>query len=186
MAEAGQTDFEFELISYDADYVEKSADVVAEQCREAGFRVKRTVIPSDSFWTDWTKYPWSTTQWGMRPLGVQILALAYRSGVPWNETGYTNEDFDRKLSVALSIADADRRSEAMKDIEFILQDSGIIIQPFWRSVYRHHVPGIWAPMHPTLQHHHSEWSLTSGGETCSSACATDLQCCNGTCKLICP
>jgi peptide/nickel transport system substrate-binding protein len=85
MTEAGQMDTEFELISYEADYVKNPGDVIAEHCREAGFKVKRTVIPGSSFWNDWTKYPWSTTEWNMRPLGVQILALAYRSGEAWNE-----------------------------------------------------------------------------------------------------
>jgi len=138
MTEAGQMDHEFELISYDADYVKDPADVVAAQMREAGFKVKRTIIPGSSFWNDWTKYPWSTTDWGMRPLGVQVLAIAYRSGEAWNESGYANPEFDKKLSAALAVADVDKRKELMKDVEFMLQDSGILIQAFWRSLYRHH------------------------------------------------
>jgi peptide/nickel transport system substrate-binding protein len=138
MTEAGQMDHEFELISYDAEYVKSPGDVIAAQCREAGFKVKRTVIPGSSFWNDWTKYPWSTTEWNMRPLGVQILALAYRTGEAWNEAAYSNPDFDKKLNAALAVADAAKRKELMKDIEAMLQDSGILIQPFWRSLYRHH------------------------------------------------
>jgi peptide/nickel transport system substrate-binding protein len=152
MAEAGQMDHEFELISYDAEYVKAPGDVIAAQCREAGFKVKRTVIPGSSFWNDWTKYPWSTTEWNMRPLGVQVLALAYRTGEAWNETAYANPDFDKKLNAALAVADADKRKELMKDVESILQDSGIIIQPFWRSLYRHHadyVKGLF--MHQTFE-----------------------------------
>ena len=38
------------------------------------------------------------------------------------------------------MADAGKRKELMKDIEGILQDDGIIIQPFWRSLYRHTKP----------------------------------------------
>lgn len=154
MAEAGHTNTEFELISYDAEYVKSPADVIAAQCREAGINVKRTVIPGSSFWNDWTKYPWSTTEWNMRPLGVQVLALAYRSGEAWNETAFSNPDFDAKLAAALAVADADKRRELMKDIEMILQDSGIIIQPFWRSLYRHsqsYVKGIF--MHQTFELH---------------------------------
>jgi peptide/nickel transport system substrate-binding protein len=138
MTEAGQMDHEFELISYDSDYVKDPADVVAAQMREAGFKVKRTIIPGTSFWNDWTKYPWSTTEWGMRPLGVQVLALAYRSGEAWNESAYANPDFDKKLNAALAIADTAKRKELMKDVEFILQDSGVLVQSFWRSLYRHH------------------------------------------------
>jgi peptide/nickel transport system substrate-binding protein len=154
MAEAGQSDTEFELISYEADYVKNPGDVIAEQCREAGIKVKRTVIPGSSFWNDWTKYPWSTTEWNMRPLGVQVLALAYRSGEAWNESAYSNPDFDAKLNAALAIADASKRKELMKDIEKILQDSGVIIQPFWRSLYRHTKPYVKnLDMHPTFELH---------------------------------
>ena len=152
MTEAGQMDHEFELISYDAEYVKNPGDVIAAQMREAGFKVKRTVIPGSSFWNDWTKYPWSTTEWNMRPLGVQILALAYRTGEAWNEAAYSNPEFDKKLNAALAVADAAKRKELMKDIEAILQDSGIIIQPFWRSLYRHHadyVKGLF--MHQTFE-----------------------------------
>ena len=109
------------------------------RCREAGFKVKRTVLPGSSFWNDWTKYPWSTTEWNMRPLGVQVLALAYRTGEAWNETAYSNPDFDAKLDAALAIADAGKRKELMKDIEEILQDS------------RHHHPAVLALALPPHQ-----------------------------------
>jgi peptide/nickel transport system substrate-binding protein len=152
MAEAGAANHEFELISTDDEYTKSPGDVIAAQCREAGINVKRTVIPGSSFWNDWTKYPWSTTEWNMRPLGVQVLALAYRTGEAWNETAYSNPDFDKKLGAALAIANAGKRKELMKDIEMILQDSGILIQAFWRSLYRHHatyVKGLF--MHQTFE-----------------------------------
>ncbi len=159
MTEAGQMDHEFELISYEQDYVKNPGDVIAEQCRQAGFKVKRTVIPGSTFWNDWTKYPWSTTEWNMRPLGVQVLALAYRSGEAWNESAYSNPDFDKKLNAALAVADADKRKEMMKDIELTLQSDGVIIQPFWRSLYRHMKPYVKNfEMHPTFElHMESVW-----------------------------
>ena len=143
MTEAGHIDTEFELISYDAEYVKAPGDVIAAQCREAGFKVKRTVIPGSSFWNDWTKYPWSTTEWNMRPLGVQILALALSHRRSLERDGlFNNPEFDTKLAAALAIADPEKRRELMKDIETILQDSGILIQPFWRSIYRHHADNV--------------------------------------------
>jgi len=154
MTEAGHMDTEFDLISYDAEYVKNPGDVIAAQCREAGFKVKRTVIPGSSFWNDWLKYPWSTTEWNMRPLGVQVLALAYRSGEAWNEAAYANPEFDAKLNAALAVADASKRKELMKDVELILQDSGVIIQPFWRKLHRHHAPYVKnLVMHQTFEIH---------------------------------
>lgn len=152
MEEAGQMDFEHELISIDDDYRKNTTDAVAAQLREAGFKVKRTVLPGSTFWNDWTKYPYSSTNWNHRPLGVQILALAYRTGEAWNETGYSNPEFDEKLNAALAIADADKRRVLMEDIEKTLQDSGIIIQSYWRSLYHHHVPEVQNyVMHPAYE-----------------------------------
>lgn len=152
MTEAGQMDFEHEIISIDDDYRKNTTDAVAAQLREAGFKIKRTVLPPSTFWNDWTKYPYSSTNWNHRPLGVQILALAYRTGEAWNEAGYSNPEFDEKLTQALAIADADQRREVMADIQKILQDSGIIIQSYWRSLFHHSVPELMNyQMHPTYE-----------------------------------
>jgi peptide/nickel transport system substrate-binding protein len=90
----------------------------------------------------------------MRPLGVQILALAYKSGVAWNETAFNNAEFDTLLAEAMSIADADKRREVMAKIETIMQGEGVVIQPYWRSLFRHAKPNVMdADMHPTFELH---------------------------------
>ncbi|CAM5533601.1 Dipeptide-binding protein DppE [Mycolicibacterium aubagnense] len=137
MEEAGKLEFEHELISDDEDWHKNTADAIAAQVREAGFKIKRTVLPGSTFWNDWTKFPFSLTGWTMRPLGVQVLALAYRSGEAWNETAFSDKEFDAKLSEALSIADVKKRQAVMRDVEKILQDSGVIIQPYWRKIFVH-------------------------------------------------
>ncbi len=142
LTEAGQIDYEHELISSDEDWHKNTGDAIAAQLRDAGIKVKRTVLPGSTFWNDWTKYPYSLTNWTMRPLGVQVLALAYRTGEAWNETAFSDPAFDKALGDALAINDADKRKEVMKTCEQILQDSGIIIQPFWRKVYNHNSPKV--------------------------------------------
>ncbi|TPI20209.1 ABC transporter substrate-binding protein [Mesorhizobium sp. B4-1-1] len=137
MADAGQADFEHELITVEDEWQKNTGDAIAGQLRDAGIKVKRTVLPGSTFWNDWTKYPYSMTIWYMRPLGVQVLALGYRTGEAWNETAYSNPDFDAKLKEALSLIDVAKRKEVMKDVETILQDSGVIIQPFWQKLYCH-------------------------------------------------
>lgn len=152
MTEAGQMDYEHELISIDDDYRKNTADVIASQLREVGFKVKRTVLPASTYWNDWSKFPYSTTNWAMRPLGVQVLALAYRSGEAWNETGYSSAEFDQKLAEAMSTADVDKRKAIMKDVEQILQDSGVIIQPYWMKLYCHSTSEVRnRHVHPTYE-----------------------------------
>lgn len=152
MEEAGMGDFEHELISIDDDWRKNTTDAVAAQLRDAGIKVKRTILPGSTFWNDWAKYPFSSTNWNQRPLGVQVLALAYRSGEAWNESGFANAEFDTKLAEAMSISDADKRREVMVTLETIMQTEGVTIQPYWRSIFRHHTENVvGADMHPSFE-----------------------------------
>lgn len=151
-------DHEFELTSLDDAWQAATCDAIAAQIRDAGINIKRTVLPGSTYWNDWLKFPFSGTEWNMRPLGVQILALAYRTGEAWNEAAYSNPAFDAELAKAMSIADADARREVMANIEKIMQDDGVLIQPYWRSIFRHFDPKVkGADMHATFEHHQYKW-----------------------------
>ena len=154
MEEAGMADFEHELISIDDTWRKNTSDAAAAMLRDAGINVTRTILPGSTFWNDWSGYPLSTTDWAQRPLGVQVLALAYRSGEAWNESAFSNAEFDALLSEAMAIADADARREVMAKLQKIMQDEGVVVQPYWRSIYRHHAPNVvGAEMHPTFEIH---------------------------------
>jgi peptide/nickel transport system substrate-binding protein len=142
MEEAGMADYEHELLSIDDDWRKNTTDAVAAQLRDAGFNVKRTILPGSTFWNDWAKYPFSSTNWNHRPLGTQVLALAYRSGEAWNESGFANEEFDALLAEANAIADADARREVMGKLQAIMIEEGVAIQPYWRTAMRHHTDNL--------------------------------------------
>ena len=135
MTDAGQIDFEHNLITVDEEWYKNTGDAIAAQLREAGFKVKRTVLPGSTFWNDWTKYPYSMTDWNMRPLGVQVLALAYRTGEAWNETAYSNPEFDAKLEKALAIPDPEGPQG---------RDEGPRADP---AGFRHHHPALLADLY---------------------------------------
>lgn len=142
MEEAGFGDYEHELISIDDDWRRNTTDAVAAQLRDAGIPVKRTILPGSTFWNDWAKYPFSSTNWNHRPLGTQVLGLAYRSGEAWNEAAFNNAEFDALLAEANSIADADARREVMGKLQAIMIDEGVICQPYFRTITRHHKEGM--------------------------------------------
>jgi peptide/nickel transport system substrate-binding protein len=86
--------------------------------------------------------------------------LAYRTGVPWNESFWSNAKFDELLTKAEGILDVDKRREVIKDIEILMQEEGPIVQPLWRSVFMamdKKVKGFKA--HPTSYIFPWEWSL---------------------------
>jgi peptide/nickel transport system substrate-binding protein len=128
-----------------------AVQAMVEQWKEAGIRVKINVMPSTQFWEVWTKVPFGFTTWAHRPLGVMSLALAYRTGVPWNESKYSNPEFDRLLTMAEGTIDVNSRRELMTQLERILQDDGPIVQPVWRAIFTFmdkRVQGF--KVHPTL------------------------------------
>ena len=152
--EAGKANYEYELISVDDEWQKSTADAISAQMREAGLKVKRTVLPASTYWNDWNKYPFSCTEWLGRPLGVQVLALAYKSGGAWNESAFSDKKFDELLEKALATPKVDDRKKLMAEIEQILRDSGIIIQPYWRSVYRTYRDGVHGcEQHQALEQH---------------------------------
>jgi peptide/nickel transport system substrate-binding protein len=141
LQEAGMADFEMDLISIDDDWRKNTTDAVAAQLRDAGFNVKRTIIPGATFWNDWTEYPFSSTDWNHRPIDTQTLGLAYRSGEAWNESGFSNAEFDALLAEANALPDADKRRVVMQRLQEIMTDEGVTLQPYWRTIYRHAKPG---------------------------------------------
>jgi len=162
MEEAGQMDFVHELISIDDSWRRPTTDALAAQLRDAGFNVERTIFPGNTFWNDWANYPFSSTDWGHRPLGVQNLQLAYTTGAAWNETGFANAEFDSLLAQASAIADASARSEVMAQIQQIMIDEGVVIQPYWRSIYRHFTDGVTgADTHPIFEIHVHKLGLSA-------------------------
>jgi peptide/nickel transport system substrate-binding protein len=130
-----------------------------EQCGPGGVTLNLNVMPSSQYWEIWDKTPFGFTSWTHRPLGVMVLNLGYRSGVPWNESRYANPAFDKALDEASAILDVDARRKAMEKVEKILQDDAVIGQPLWRSVFsasRDNVKD--RPIHPTLYHQfHKTW-----------------------------
>lgn len=162
---AGRRDQEFELVSIDDDWQAATCDAIAAQCRDAGIKVRRRRVAAQTFASDWKSHGWSATEWGMRPLGIQCLALAYRSGSAWNESGFANAEFDALIDQALSIPAATDRRAVMARLQAIMQAEAVLIQPYWRHLCAHHVPALrGAALHPTQEHHHADWWLAPGQE----------------------
>jgi peptide/nickel transport system substrate-binding protein len=123
---------------------------MVEQWKDAGIRVKINVMPSTQYWEVWTKVPFGMTTWAHRPLGVMTYSLAYRTGVPWNESAWSNAEFDKLLTQAEGTLDVEERRKIMASLQQIMLDEGPIVQPVWRALFTFldkRVQGF--KMHPT-------------------------------------
>ena len=132
---------------------EATLTVLKKQLAGAGIELVLNVMSASDYWKNWDQAPLGLTAWTHRPLGTMALSLAYRTGVPWNESKYANPKFDAALDHAESLLDVGERTEAMKKVELTLQGDHVMIQPFFQSIYtatNNKMRGY--RTHPTLYH----------------------------------
>src|SRR5262249_44717480 len=104
----------------DVPWIPVQVEACVEQWKEAGIRPSINLVPGAQYWEVWTKVPVGATIWYHRPLGVMLYGLAYRSGVPWNESSYSNAEFDKLLSEAEGLLEVGKRREVMAKLEKIM------------------------------------------------------------------
>ena len=156
LAEAGYPDgldITIDVGNTSGTWQQTMCEVMKEQLAEAGISLQLNVMPAAKYWEIWDKTDFGLTQWTHRPLGIMVLSLAYRSGVPWNETKYANPDFDKALEKAEALINVDARREAMAEVQSILQQDAVMVQPLWRPVFflaSEKIQGLQA--HPTQYH----------------------------------
>ncbi|WP_340151628.1 ABC transporter substrate-binding protein [uncultured Sneathiella sp.] len=135
LAEAGYDDgleITIDLGNTNGPWQQQVCEILKEQLAPAGITLNLNLMPASKYWETWQTAPFGFTAWTHRPLGTMVLSLAYRAGVPWNETAYDNPEFEAALDKAEAIVDAEKRKEAMKTVEEILQRDAIIVQPVWQ------------------------------------------------------
>jgi peptide/nickel transport system substrate-binding protein len=134
----------------DNPWIAVQVENCVEQWKEAGINIKINLVPGAQYWDVWTNVPMGATIWYHRPLAVMLYGLAYRTGVPWNESSYSNAEFDKLLTQAEGMLDVEKRREVMAKLEKIMQDDGPIVQPLFRDAFTFmdkRVKGF--SMHPT-------------------------------------
>ncbi len=160
LADAGHPDgieLTINVGNTDGPWHQAVAEAMRDQMKDAGITLNVNVMPESKYWEVWTSAPFSATSWTHRPLGVMVLDLAYRAGVPWNESGYNNPEWEAALDAAESVLDPKARSVKMEPVEKILQDDAIMVQALWRPVYFikskkvHNMTG-----HPTQYHQYNK------------------------------
>ena len=127
----GGIDLELTLGNTVGRWEQDTAQILQQNLAEAGIRVKLKVMPPAEYWSVWNKVPFGLTSWAHRPLGIMTLDLAYRSGSVWNETGFTDPDFDAGLDRAMAIVDPAARAVEMASLERQLRDAAVMVQPYW-------------------------------------------------------
>ncbi|MEM9844924.1 MAG: ABC transporter substrate-binding protein [Pseudomonadota bacterium] len=163
MVAAGLGEFRHTLVTLDDEWQRNTGDAVAAQLNDAGIVTERVIEAGSTYWENWKAYPFSATQWNHRPLGVQVLALAYRSNAVWNETGFASAEFDAALDHAMEVSEPAARRETMAQLQSLLRTEGVIIQPYWRGLFNHNNGQIvGAERHPSNEIHLHQIGFAAG------------------------
>jgi peptide/nickel transport system substrate-binding protein len=119
----------------DGPWHQTACEAMRDQMKEAGINLKVNVMPAEKYWEIWDKTAFGCTAWTHRPLGTMVMSLGYRTGVPWNESHYSNPAFDKALDEAEATLDVAARKIKLGVAEKILQDDAVMIMPIFRPVF---------------------------------------------------
>lgn len=109
------------------------AVVLKEQWAEAGIDVNVIVEPESVYYGDdgWLEVDLGVTGWGSRPTPQFYLDVMLVTGAKWNESRFSDPEFDALAAVAGSTLDEAERIAAYKEIQRILIERGPIIVPYF-------------------------------------------------------
>lgn len=121
-------------------------------------------MPATQYWDGWTEFNMGITWWAHRPLAVMLLPQAYTKDaegnlVPWNESKWSDDEFETLLRQAEATLDVNARREIMCKIETIQKERGSICTPFFMnvwSIYDKSIHGI-TPSPEEFAIYHEAW-----------------------------
>lgn len=113
------------------------AQALKELALPAGFDITLDITEPSGYWDRWTEVDLGITSWTHRPLGIMVLPLAYIEEAigAWNETRWTDPEFEELLREAEATLDVEARRSIMCQIEDIMQERGPIGNSYWKNVW---------------------------------------------------
>ncbi len=136
LKEAGLDSLTVDLSASDAAYggAVDAAILYQNSAKKAGIDIKVVREPNDGYWSDvWMKKPFSAVYWSGRVIEDQMFAMAYQTGVAWNDTFWSNARFDELLLAARAELDEDKRRAMYYEMQAILNEDGGALIPMFAS-----------------------------------------------------
>jgi len=136
LKKAGYESVDIELLAADAAFAGAvdAATLYQNSAKGTGLNITPVRVPNDGYWTDtWNVKPFVAVYWGGRPVEDLMFATAYKSGVPWNGTRWSNDRFDDLLIKARAELETEKRREMYHEMQEILSNDGGLIAPMFAS-----------------------------------------------------
>jgi peptide/nickel transport system substrate-binding protein len=136
LAEAGYEDgIDLELhTSAGRAGMQEVALAVQEMAEPAGFRIEVRNHPIDQYWADiWMQRRFHMSNWNLRMPSDQMLQVCYVTGAEWNESHWSNEEFDELVRQAQRTPEPDERQQYLLEACTLLSEEGAVGIPIFRS-----------------------------------------------------
>jgi peptide/nickel transport system substrate-binding protein len=109
------------------------AAVLKEQWAEAGINIEISLEPEDVYYGEdgWLEVDLGITGWGSRPYPQFYLDTMLVTGAVWNESHWSDAEFDERAQTAGTTLDENERVEAYHIIQRILAERGPVIIAYY-------------------------------------------------------
>ncbi len=114
------------------------AAVLAEQWSEAGVLIDISVEPESVYYgvddsgnERWLDVDLGITGWGSRPYPQFYLETMLVTDAKWNESHFSDEEFDQLVELARTTVDDSERVRAYRQIQELLVERGPVIVPYF-------------------------------------------------------
>ena len=105
-----------------------------ETARAAGINIDLVREPNDGYWSNvWLKKPFCACYWSGRATEDWMFNTTYERGVPWNDTNWDHEKFNKLLLEARVELDSAKRGEIYHEMQVIVRDEGGAIVPMYAN-----------------------------------------------------
>jgi peptide/nickel transport system substrate-binding protein len=137
LAQAGAANLSITLYAQQALEVPAIATVWQEQMKAIGVTVNIQTVPPDVYYgegnANWLVVDFGITEWGARATPVAFFNAAYVTGAGFNESHWSDAEFDEVVSQINSELDRNKRVELYKQAQQILIERGPVIVPFFET-----------------------------------------------------
>ena len=138
LAEAGYANgLTITLYAQQALEIPAIATVWKEQMKAIGVTVDIQTIPADVYYgegdTSWLKVDFGMTEWGARATPNTYFNAAYVTGAAYNESHWSDTEFDALTAQINSELDRAKRAELYKKAQSIMIERGPVIVPFFET-----------------------------------------------------
>ncbi|MCE2517445.1 MAG: ABC transporter substrate-binding protein [Alphaproteobacteria bacterium] len=136
LKKAGMTSLNIDLSTSDGAFsgAVDAAQLYQNSAKAAGININVVQEPADGYWSNvWLKKGWCACYWSGRATEDWMFSTAYERGVPWNDTGWDDDRFQKLLLQGRAELDSGNRREIYGEMQKIISQDGATIIPMFAN-----------------------------------------------------